>query len=73
MSDCDRIIGYLRKHKSLTVSECEDKLGTTELRKRVSQLKRRGFKIEGIWEPGVNRVGVPTRFKRYYLVGEKTW
>ena len=73
MSDCDRVIEYLRKHKSLTVSECRDKIGTTELRKVISNLKNKGYIIEGIWESGINRVGVTTRYKRYYLIGEKTW
>lgn len=71
MSDCDRIINYMRKHKSLTVAECRDKLGTTELRKRISQLRQRGYNIVDRWEDGYNRVGVPTRFKRYFLLGEK--
>lgn len=72
MTDLDRIIDYMLSHKGITVTECRDKIGTTELRKRVCDLKSRGYIIEGIWEKGVNRVGNKTRFKRYYLIGRRS-
>lgn len=67
----DVVLNYLTKNKGgLTVKECMDKLGTTELRKVVSDLRASGFKISDTWERGVNRYGMPTRYKRYFLLGK---
>lgn len=71
MSDCERILEYMKKHHGITVAECRDYLGTTELRRRICDLKEKGFQITDIWENGGNRVGVPTRYKRYVLVKGK--
>lgn len=68
MSDQTRILEYMANHKGITCKECEREIGTTELRKRISELKAKGFIITDTWEEGVNRVGSPTRFKRYFLL-----
>lgn len=70
MTDKERIIEYMRGHNGITCKECDREIGTTELRKRVSDLRRSGYKITDIWEDGVNRVGRPTRYKRYFLLKE---
>lgn len=63
----DIVFQYMKKHRSgLTVKECEHLFGTTELRKIVSDLKANGKKIGDIWETGVNRFGIKTRWKRYF-------
>ena len=68
----DIVIEYLTKNKGgLTVKECMDKLGTTELRKVVSDLRASGVKIADIWEHGTDRYGMPTRYKRYFLLKKK--
>lgn len=65
----DIVIEYLTKNKGgLTVKECMDKLGTTELRKVVSDLRASGVKIADTWERGTDRYGMPTRYKRYFLL-----
>jgi len=69
MTDCERIIEYMIFHKGITVAECRDNLGTTELRKRISEIRRKGFKIFDRWEEGYNRVGKKTHFKRYFYIG----
>lgn len=70
MTDLMRIADYMKTHKGITVKECEREIGTTELRKRISELKDRGYNITDVWEEGFNRVGHPTRFKRYFLISE---
>lgn len=70
MTDCERIIEYMKGHKGVTVNECRDNIGTSELRKRICDLKNKGYKIIDLWEKGKNRVGHPTRYKRYFLIGE---
>lgn len=70
MSDWLRIAEYMKTHKGITCKECEKEIGTTELRKRICDLKDKGYKIIDVWETGVNRVGVETRYKRYFLISE---
>ena len=63
------IIKYLQSHKSgLTVKECQEKLGTTELRKLISRLKDKGYVFTDIYETGYNRYGMEVRYKRYWLL-----
>lgn len=83
----DRVIIYLKnkrvyihsdydyekygKFKGITVKECEKFLGTTELRKIMSNLKRMGYEVTSVWETGENRFGDPTRYKRYFVGGKR--
>lgn len=67
-----QVLEYMQKHRGgLTVKECIDKLGTTELRKIVSDLKCAGWVIEDMWETSTNRYGQTVKFKRYFLLGKK--
>jgi len=52
--------------RGITVTEAMEVLGTTELRKIMSDLKARGCKVFSVWEEGVNRYGHTVRFKRYF-------
>ena len=50
------IVKYLQSHRNgLTVKECQERFGTTELRKKIYDLR-------------LNRYGLNTRFKRYWLI-----
>lgn len=69
MNDIDRILNYMLTHKGITCKECEKEIGTTELRRRICDLKEKGWIIIDVWEKGVNRVGAPTRYKRYFIGG----
>lgn len=63
------IVKYLQSHRNgLTVKECQERFGTTELRKFISNLKDQGYKFHDVWEYGINRYGLNTRFKRYWLI-----
>lgn len=53
--------------KGITVKECIDVLGTTELRKIISNLKNKGFRVVDIWETDINRFGEEVRYKRYLI------
>lgn len=66
----ERVIYALGGKDGLTVNECTKFIGTTELRKCVSELKRKGYKIIDKWESGFNRHGIPSRWKRYKLIGQ---
>ena len=70
MSDIDRIIQYMKDHGSITCKECEQKVGTTELRRRICDIKDMGYQIGDVWEDGENREGNKTRYKRYFIEKE---
>lgn len=70
MSDWNRIVEYMKTHNGITGKECNNKIGTGDLRRRIVDIKRKGYKIVDIWENGVNRAGRPTRYKRYFLLKE---
>lgn len=69
MSYESKIIDYMMSNKGITCKECERYIGTTELRKQISDLKGKGWKIIDVWEEGLNRYGEKTRYKRYFLGG----
>ena len=70
MSDIERIIRYMQENGSITCKECEQRIGTTELRRRICDLKDKGYEIGYVWEEGENREGNKTRFKRYFIIKE---
>ena len=45
-----KVLNYLRVNRSLTVKTCENNIGSTELRKIISNLRSRGYGIGDIWE-----------------------
>lgn len=67
----NRVYKYLQTHKFLTVNDCKEILGTTELRKIVSDLRIKlipeGYTIESVWTTSFNRYGDKVRYKRYFL------
>ena len=62
-----RVYDYMEEKGSITVKECADYLGTSECRKIISELQRKGIKVSSKWESGENRFGEKTRYKRYFL------
>lgn len=69
-TDCMRIVDYMKSHNGITVKECTIHVGTGDLRRRICDLKEKGYTIADQWEDGFNRVGNPTRYKRYFLLKE---
>lgn len=70
MSDIERIINYMKEKGSITGKECSREIGTGELRRRIRDIKDIGYEIGDVWETGENRVGAPTRYKRYFILKE---
>ena len=54
---------WLKSGKSLTVLECINRFRTTELRKVICRLKKKGMAIVGTWQEEKGN-----RFKRYKLI-----
>jgi len=66
-----RVVEYLQEHASITVRECVNAIGTTELRKIVSDLRRKGVMIYDHEEKSTNRYGDTVRYKRYFIVPQE--
>ena len=62
---------YKYGRRGITVREAIDVLGTTELRKIMSTLIKRGLKVWDVWEVGENRFGNEIRYKRYFVETKK--
>lgn len=65
-----RILKYLKTHKAITRLDSFNKLGITELPKRISELRRLGYPISDEWKEVKNRYGEKTRVKAYSLEDE---
>ena len=63
-----RVLDYLMYTGPATVREMQDALGMTEIRSRISDIKKAGYKIARVFERGENRFGEPVRFARYSVV-----
>ena len=61
------VLAYMIDYGSITVRQAVDDLGTTELRSRISEIKRAGYAVSSDYEDGKNRFGDPVRYKRYRL------
>ena len=66
-----RVYDYLKLHKSITVKECFEDCGTTELRKIMSNFREKGFVVKDIWESVFDRYGNETYIKRYFIAERK--
>lgn len=61
------VLAYMIDFGSITVKQAVDDLGTTELRSRISEIKRAGYEVISDYEDGKNRFGETVRYKRYRL------
>ena len=66
-SQCQRIIEYIVKFRSITSQQAMDDLGCFRLASRVHDLKQKGYPIRGFWVYGKNRYGEKTKYKMYTL------
>ena len=62
-----RIMNYLESGKRLTSKDAMEGLGIVSFTKRISELRREGFKITDYWEESKNRYGEDCRYKVYAL------
>lgn len=67
LNQCERILRHFRDYGSITSLEAMKEYGIMRLASRVSDLKRRGYKIEVVTERGKNRYGESTSYARYFL------
>lgn len=70
-TQCDRIIRHLKDYGSITSLEGITEYGIMRLASRISEIRKKGYRIKVKYEGGRNRYGEPVSWARYYL-GEKT-
>jgi len=70
MTQPQRIVKYLKRHKWITPMEAFSELGITKLATRVSEMRRDGYEFEIEMVTKKNRYGEPVRFARYRLIKE---
>lgn len=66
-TQCQRIIEYIVKHRSITSAEAMDEFGCYRLASRIHDLKKRGYPINSFMVHGKNRYGKGTKYKMYTL------
>lgn len=68
MTQCDRVLAYMRTNGSITSKEAMDHLGCERLASRICDLRKRGHCIIKYTEKGRNRYDEPTSYARYKLI-----
>ena len=63
----EMIIAYLEEFGSITTMEAASQIGTVDLRKYISDLRRGGYDIKDKVVTSTNRYGHPVSYKRYYM------
>lgn len=70
MNQETRILNYMRDFGSITPKDAIMDLGVYRLASRISNLKKRGYRISMELEKGTNRYGEGMRYARYRLEDE---
>lgn len=65
MTQHEQIRDYLDRFDSISPMEAFKDLGITKLATRVSEMRRKGYSIDGDDETIINRLGKPVTYKRY--------
>jgi hypothetical protein len=63
-----RIVAYLNVHGSISAYEATTKLSIGSPRKRFSDMRRMGYKLDDEWVEGRNKYNEKWRAKKYFLV-----
>ena len=70
MTQCERIIDYLKMFGSISPLEAFRDLGITKLATRISEMRKTGMEFEQEYVKSKNRYGEDVYFMRYYLPKE---
>lgn len=68
ITQCQRIIDYMRKFGSISTIEAFNDLGVARLASRIHDLKGQGYNITSEIKSSKNRYGESVSFKVYSLV-----
>lgn len=67
MTQCEKIVQYMRDFGSISTLEAFRDIGCTRLSGRIHDLRRQGYDIESNFETSRNRYGEAVSYKRYRL------
>lgn len=70
-TQCQLILDYIDEFGSITPLEAIRDIGCYLLSARISDLKKKGFRIDTKIETVLNRRGKPSRIARYSLRGDE--
>lgn len=70
LSQCQRIIQYMKNNGSITVRQAEVELDINSPNRRLADLRDKGYTFNEIWTKKKNRYGETVRYKVYSLRGE---
>ena len=71
ITQCNRILDYMRQFGSISTLEAFNDLGVARLASRIHDLKRQGYNITSEIKTSKNRYGENTSFKVYRLAEEE--
>lgn len=71
MTQCERIIQYIRERGGITTAQAFSDLGITRLSGRIFDLRRKGIPITTESKVGKNRYGEKVRFTEYKIQEKK--
>lgn len=71
ITQCNRILDYMRQFGSISTLEAFNDLGVARLASRIHDLKRQGYNIISEIKTSKNRYGENTSFKVYKLAEEE--
>lgn len=67
VSQCNKILAYIRKHGSITPLDALREFGCMRLASRMSDLKRRGYTVKSVMESSKNKNGESVSYARYTI------
>lgn len=70
MNNNEILLKYLQDGNIVTTRNAPDELGIADVRANIRDLRNAGYDIKDKWVQGVNRRGVTTRYKEYFM-GDK--
>ena len=68
----ERVLDYMNTYGGITQLEALKELGVFRLASRISELKKKGYKITSQMVKVENRFGEKCRVKRYRIAAEET-
>lgn len=67
VTQCDKILAYIREHGSITPLDALREFGCMRLASRMSDLKVRGYNVKSKMETSKNKKGEPVSYARYTI------
>ncbi len=67
MTQCERILQYIKETGSITQMEALREFGCMRLASRMCDIKKKGYAVTKTMEKAKNRYGEPITYARYHI------